>query len=363
MSRISKILVRVRDSLSDPNGDRWSDDRLLRLLDDAQRDIAIKAKLIRKFRTIPLVQGQALYDLHSEVYALQRVTYGSEVLPLKTRDYMDRHVDSDWETDTGSPEYIIYDKTNLGQIQVYPIPDSSLGGGAYEFTAGLSREWNGADFSSHYGVVADSGTLGDSFSSVFGVTTDIDYLTVTLEDGTFVCDTTTDAELSSVYGLVTDLDDGLYIYYDRSGGLYGVVTDVSDMTLSSEYGVLADIELFTDAEANVFLNGSDPENINGTYGVTTSLDADGAALRYHYLYDTDEVSSVDDTLAIDSVFDIALKYYVVGMALRDDMDTQNRSLAQEYLALYERELQEATRVSERDFTQTTQYKIDYRGLI
>ena len=40
MARIEEILVRVRDTLSDPNKERWSDERLLRLMDEAQKDVA-----------------------------------------------------------------------------------------------------------------------------------------------------------------------------------------------------------------------------------------------------------------------------------------------------------------------------------
>ena len=47
MTRIANILTRVRDSLSDPSKDRWTDERLLRLIDEAQKDLAKKSLLLR----------------------------------------------------------------------------------------------------------------------------------------------------------------------------------------------------------------------------------------------------------------------------------------------------------------------------
>jgi len=66
MGRIADILTRVRDSLSDPDADRWSDARLLRLIDEAQKDIATKNKLLRTTVNIQLFIDKNIYDLPSE---------------------------------------------------------------------------------------------------------------------------------------------------------------------------------------------------------------------------------------------------------------------------------------------------------
>ena len=57
MSRISSIIIRTRDTLADPEGDRWSDERLLRLIDEAQKDICRRAKLLRTKKNIPIING------------------------------------------------------------------------------------------------------------------------------------------------------------------------------------------------------------------------------------------------------------------------------------------------------------------
>jgi hypothetical protein len=56
-----------------------------------------------------------------------------------------------------------------------------------------------------------------------------------------------------------------------------------------------------------------------------------------------------------------MRYYVSGMALRDDKDTQNRQFAAEELKLYDRELGLAKETSELDSTDGSQYVVAYQS--
>ena len=47
MSRIDDILLRARDTLADPDSRRYTNDRLLRLLSDAQKDIGTSSVIHR----------------------------------------------------------------------------------------------------------------------------------------------------------------------------------------------------------------------------------------------------------------------------------------------------------------------------
>ena len=51
MSRVAKILTRVRDSLADPDADRWSNARLIRLFNEAM-DVPRLSWLRRWFTTV-----------------------------------------------------------------------------------------------------------------------------------------------------------------------------------------------------------------------------------------------------------------------------------------------------------------------
>jgi len=67
MTRIDNILTRARDTLADPFKERFSDERLLRLIDDAQKYLVLKAQSIRSKTTVPIIPGVSTYTLPDDV--------------------------------------------------------------------------------------------------------------------------------------------------------------------------------------------------------------------------------------------------------------------------------------------------------
>ena len=264
---VSELLVRIRDTLADPLGDRWSDDRLLRLIDQGQKDLMVKTKGLRARTVIGVVAGREDYSLPDDVMLITRVTYNDKNIPLRTREQMDR-IDSDWETKTGDVlEYIVYNKNNYNQVRVYPI-------------------------------LTGAGTDATTFSF------DSDYGSITAIDG---------------YGAEND--------YGLSTQVYN--SDYSATEVDSEYGVIVGM---TEAEGFIV----------------------------YYVKKPNKVLLASSELDINEFWHTALKYYVCGHALRDDMDTQNRQFGIEELALYELELGELQGHSSEDYAQTAEYSSNYR---
>lgn len=62
------------------------------------------------------------------------------------------------------------------------------------------------------------------------------------------------------------------------------------------------------------------------------------------------ITTIEDTnLLIPEYFDIALKHYITGMVLRDDLDKQNRSFGIEELQLFNAQYEFAKSLIDRDF--------------
>jgi hypothetical protein len=127
---------------------------------------------------------------------------------------------------------------------------------------------------------------------------------------------------------------------------YGVATDMDNAIFNSEFGVITDIS-----------NYAFPVHMNSPYGIITN-DYITKLLRVYYIR-----KPSDNELEIDDIFDQALQNYAVFMALRNDMDAQNRSAAAEFFAFYERDLKEAIRDDSLDFTRNNnkQYTVPYNG--
>jgi len=269
MGRIADVLLRVRDSLSDPDADRWSDARLLRLIDEAQKDIATKNKLLRTTVNIQLFPNQNVYNLPSEAINIMRITdLDGNKVTLKSHAQMD-DINPTWEFDTGiSLEYIVFDKLNPGQFKTYPIPE------------------------------------------------------------------------------VGDIPD-TYI-----AGAYGIVVSIEGDTVASPYGVVVDINESVTQTAE----------FNSVYGELSDMSEVVKSLLVYYHERPAEINAIDigtSVLVIDEMYDKAIKHYVVGMAWRDDQDTQNRKLGTEELQFYAMEFVSAKKHSAADNISSSKQETNY----
>lgn len=311
-TRIENILTRARDTLADPDKERWTDDRLLRLVDEAQRDIAKQTQILKSDYTFVLEIGVAEYTLPDNVWLITRASTESYEIRLFSYDRMDEETRkiqlsrtySDyqrerdhgystnvypgryiWETDTGSDiQRIIYDNRNINTIRVYPIPNEDIALNDYTFENAGPVTFVGDEL---YGCV----------TALTGSSSDEDY--------TF----------DSIYGCVTSLFDPQ-------------VTQ---------------------------------ESID-TYGVVTAIADSAKSVTLYYIRIPDTITSVDDVPETPPMFDEAIKHYIIANALRDDLDVQYRDMAAESMTLYNRELQVVQMTNSTDSTRNANnYTTTYRG--
>ena len=120
---VSDIITRARDTLADPSGDRWSDDRLIRLVDDGQKIIATRTKVLRTSVNIVAHPQQSNYNMPSDYDNITRCLYDGTPLEVITRDRLDEKLGSGWESNTGTPEYLVLDRLNKEIIKLSPTPD------------------------------------------------------------------------------------------------------------------------------------------------------------------------------------------------------------------------------------------------
>jgi len=283
-TRIETIIKNARYTLADQAKDRYSDERLLTLVDEAHKDFARQTKLLKGEVEIPIFSGQTEYDLPLDVYQILRCSSESFVLPMTSFDDMDEFARRQWtqqsgfegvgenpnyalkhdnygfawETQTGSRiEAVIIDKRMPHKIRIWPIPTDTAET-SYEFIAGGAPEVTGQQ-------------------------------------------------------------------------LLGVVTSITDYTLTSPYG---EVTGFVGPQAL-------PEQFSSLFGVVTDIAESALTLRIQYVKTPADVTSVNDELLTAPQWDVALMRYVIGQAFRDDLDTQYRQRGAEELGLYAGYVQEA----------------------
>jgi hypothetical protein len=289
VGRIDDILLRARDTLADESGIRWSNARLLRILDEGQKELVLTAKLLRKKETLLTLTLQEDHETPDDCYRLMRITFQNKVLPIISHEEMDdldnkgllaKNTDN-WETATSDiSEKIVYDKLNTGRFRIYPMLLPIEGAGS-----------------------------------------------------------------------LTPLDPAV-------SEDFGTVVGSAEFTMSSDFGGVVDVTYTNPSESSgVYQLNS---NVDDNYGVTILMDAVAEDFIMYYLKRPDTLTSITDNLEVNQVWDTCLKHYVIGMALRDDRDTQNRTIGNEALTLYAAGVREAVRSSSQDFTASrTHYNTPY----
>lgn len=118
------ILKQARYTLSDTDKNRWSDDRLLALLDEGVKNIALTTTLFVETMLMPVVDNVADIDLSDLATKIIRIEYLDEALPLVSYEELDKlgYTGRPWQQKEGErPEFFVYDKQKRGAIRQYPL--------------------------------------------------------------------------------------------------------------------------------------------------------------------------------------------------------------------------------------------------
>ena len=144
------VLKSARYILSDTSVSRWTDERLLALLNDGLADIAKTTILFIDTLWVPVINNVVDYDLSDKVIKIHRVEYMDEVIEQRTFEEMDSVPftnrlsksqsvsngnnfgdnliprSTKWQQDKGTrPLAIIYNKQSQGQFKIYPIVENA----------------------------------------------------------------------------------------------------------------------------------------------------------------------------------------------------------------------------------------------
>lgn len=121
MTRIESILLQVRDVLADHKKQRWSDEVLIRLLNEGLLNFILQSRTLKLKAYIELENNTAVYDLSKYAISIDRVQYLEKVLGSKTEEEMDK-MNISWQIKEGSePELIVFDNQKQGVFRIYPI--------------------------------------------------------------------------------------------------------------------------------------------------------------------------------------------------------------------------------------------------
>ena len=171
-TRIEKILSNARLTLADPNKERWDDATLVAILDEAQVDFCQQTQMLHERINVPIFANNPYFELPDNCWQLTRVLYENHPIPLVTHQELDSNNAYDWEILKGKPAAIIYDRANMLEGKVYPIPDDRFRAEQDIGYLGITTSAEGATLLNTYGVVTDvvdSNSVDIQYDMLFGV--------------------------------------------------------------------------------------------------------------------------------------------------------------------------------------------------
>lgn len=126
MSTVQAFINKVRNRVGDKNGNKFTDDRIIELINEGLEDLAKKAYVNKKQMNIPIVPyTRALVIPDDNFIKLQRIRCGSVDLEKYTHDEMDKRFNK-WEDKVGSKlDAIVYDLKNPKTIILFPLLDET----------------------------------------------------------------------------------------------------------------------------------------------------------------------------------------------------------------------------------------------
>jgi len=138
--------------------------------------------------------------------------------------------------------------------------------------------------------------------------------------------------------------------------LFGVAVEletdgVSDYTFDSPFVVITD---FYDPLISF-------EHFEQDLGLLSSVGETTTQVSIQYVKSATTLLTLEDELPLPTMYDKALKFYLMAHAFDDDYDTRNEAKSAKALVLYDRELELAKKHSRNDGAITTQRRTQYRS--
>ena len=321
------IVSQARERLGDLKKQRWTDNRLINIVNQGQRDICLETKFLRKEYLMPLIINQTIYTLPSDCVSIMRLEYQEELVPLHSR------------SDKDIPRAITADFTayksnlNVDTLEIVPAPTELN-------TRTIMLQ--GLVDNSVYQVTPLYGTITRSVSDLvtidplYGAVTDLTTEYNTLEELVSDGHGEIQGENKTIRAVAPNNNLGVVIRIDQilSDDEYGVIVDVEGQLMNGEYGLIADINVLDDV------------------------------LKVYYAASPVKVKTLETELILPDLWEDLILKYVVGTALQDDNDANNIQRGEIELGKYVAKLGTLRTQSALDFSSDSsdKYVTNYRRI-
>jgi len=355
------IVLSARRILGDMEARRWSNERMLDIVNGGLKDINKFAGVYRKEHFFELQNFRYRYPLPFDTLAVTSVCYNGDEVHLHNL------------RDRKSQLYATKDQLNVGVLELVNLPeivkrntrfvvgpDSSALPAPVPIDMWEDGIWHNEGIWNNeqtWGIPVGTKTWGIPVgtilpASAFGITvnpvTPILGVASDLTLSTEVFDNLVPAK----YGLLSNVHKpGEPVTLGATGSSFGILTSIvsTRVDTAKEPGTIGAID-------------DKPYRIAGRYGVVTSIlkKSEYAHVRYKAL--PRRLSSLETAFPMSPAWEEPLINWIVGTALQDDNDANNNERALLFLGRYTRELEEGIAESNKDYSAPSKkYEVSYNG--
>lgn len=352
---ISDLVLKARRILGDVEAQRWSDARMLDIINDGLKDINTFANVYRGDHFFELVKYQTRYPLPRDLVAINSVWYNNEPVELLSR------------YDVSDILYVTKHQLNVGVIEVVNQPD--IAARDKRFVAGPT-DITGTDVltTSIWSDDTWTGTGIWSSTTLWGIESG-HVVEVPINPLLGVVSN----PVETVFGVTEDLTVSIDIYAANPTTPFGMLTAIFPKTQDSiplktggdVFGVLTGIQISTEKaveQSGAIGTVNKPFRIVGRYGTVTSVLNPSEYLRILYKALPPYIETLGTAFPLSASWEKAMVNWIVGSALQDDNDANNNARAIAFLTRYTRDLDEGKVVANLDYgLASKKYITKYRG--
>ena len=144
----------------------------------------------------------------------------------------------------------------------------------------------------------------------------------------------------------------------------------SYVSIPNEYGLVAGLESENGVYDQLTYEGIIGEFIDtetegdiqlSPYGVVSAIEEEGI-LTIYYSRCPPLPDTINDDFELDECFDAALKFYICGIALRNDVDVANRQMASEEFKMYQRDVDAIIQLAHVDSVAANAFESHYNPM-
>jgi len=127
-TKVSDLVIDIRDVLGDFDSTRYSDERILRAINRANLEFSVATEVLTsKTNSLESTKCRGLYKLKDEAITLTRCTIDGKSIPIVSNEDMDL-IEPYWAKRTTEDKvtHVIYDKLDKGFIRLYPLLEEGV---------------------------------------------------------------------------------------------------------------------------------------------------------------------------------------------------------------------------------------------